>query len=569
LVAVILSAQCTDKRVNVVTERLFRVADSPEKMVALSAAELEEIIHSCGFYHNKAKFLLDMSADLINRFGGVVPSKLEELMTLAGVGRKTANVVYAVAFGGQAIAVDTHVFRVANRTGLAAASNVLDTEKQLMAAIDPAMWADGHHQLLLHGRYVCKSQKPNCGECCIAEFCDYYNKAEALRCLNCPTAPCKNNGCPVRQDIPRFMHLVKNSQFAEAYSVIADNNLLAGLCGMVCPHDKQCEGHCVRAKAGQAVAIGRVEAYVAKNFSSDIVKIDNALSVKKIAIVGAGPSGLTCAYELIRHSADVTVFDRHDNAGGVLEYGIPPFRIDKEMVSEVVAKLQTAGVKFIFNTELGIDITLTALSEAFDAVYLAIGMGVDTTLDIPTDGSVDIVSGNAFLKNPTAPPTVVVIGGGNVAMDCARTAARSGAAVTVAYRRTYAEMPAFDAEKQAALDEDVEIKYLLSPKEITSGSLTFTVNTLTAPDASGRAGIEPTEATETIAADLVINATGSQVDTAALDGIVITDDKVTVNEDMRAAANIFAGGDVVNNTNTVVAAVLDGKKAAISIMKNS
>jgi endonuclease-3 len=118
-----------------------------------------------------------MSADLINRFGGVVPSKLEELMTLAGVGRKTANVVYAVAFGGQAIAVDTHVFRVANRTGLAAAKNVLDTEKQLMEAIPPEMWADGHHHLLLHGRYVCKSQKPNCGQCCIAEFCDYYNKA--------------------------------------------------------------------------------------------------------------------------------------------------------------------------------------------------------------------------------------------------------------------------------------------------------------------------------------------------------------------------------------------------------
>jgi endonuclease-3 len=177
LVAVILSAQCTDKRVNVVTERLFQVGNTPEKMVALSAVEVEEIIHSCGFYHNKAKFLLDMSADLINRFGGVVPSKLEELMTLAGVGRKTANVVYAVAFGGQAIAVDTHVFRVANRTGLAAASNVLDTEKQLMAAIDPAMWADGHHQLLLHGRYVCKSQKPNCGECCIAEYCDYRNAA--------------------------------------------------------------------------------------------------------------------------------------------------------------------------------------------------------------------------------------------------------------------------------------------------------------------------------------------------------------------------------------------------------
>jgi glutamate synthase (NADPH/NADH) small chain len=391
--------------------------------------------------------------------------------------------------------------------------------------------------------------------------------AEALRCLNCPTAPCKNIGCPVHQDVPRFLALVKNNQFAEAYSVIADNNLLAGLCGMVCPHEKQCEGHCVRARGGQAVAIGRVEAYVAKNFSSDIVKIDNALSGKKIAIVGAGPSGLACAYELIKHSADVTVFDRYDKAGGVLEYGIPPFRIDKAAVAEVVAKLQTAGVKSIFNSQLGRDITLTALADAFDAVYLAIGMGVDTSLDIPTDGSVNIVSGNAFLKNPTAPPTVVVIGGGNVAMDCARTAARSGATVTVAYRRTYAEMPAFDAEKQAALAEGASMKYLLSPKEIASGSVTFTVNRLTTSDASGRAGITPTAERETVAANLVINATGSVVDAAALDGVAITDGKVAVNEDMRTASNIFAGGDVVNNTNTVVAAVLDGKKAAEGIIK--
>ncbi len=175
LVAVILSAQCTDKRVNVVTAQLFAVANTPEDMVSLPLERVEQLIHSCGFYHNKAKFLLSMSYDIINRFGGVVPDNIEDLRSLAGVGRKTANVVYAVAFGGQAIAVDTHVFRVSNRLGLVSAKNVLDTEKQLMALLPPDSWADSHHYILLHGRYVCKSQKPMCHACDISQYCRHYN----------------------------------------------------------------------------------------------------------------------------------------------------------------------------------------------------------------------------------------------------------------------------------------------------------------------------------------------------------------------------------------------------------
>ena len=176
LVAVILSAQCTDKRVNQVTPALFKVAPTPEAMSALPLETIEELIRSCGFYHSKAKYLKDMATDVVNRFGGVVPSTLDELRTLAGVGRKTANVVYAVAFGGQAIAVDTHVFRVSNRLGIASATNVLDTEKQLMKAIPAEQWADSHHYILLHGRYVCKSQRPNCSECHVSHLCKYYKE---------------------------------------------------------------------------------------------------------------------------------------------------------------------------------------------------------------------------------------------------------------------------------------------------------------------------------------------------------------------------------------------------------
>ncbi len=176
LVAVILSAQCTDKRVNQVTPALFEVAPTPQKMADLPQEQLEQLIHSCGFYHSKANYLKQMSRDLLTRFGGNVPNNIEDLRTLAGVGRKTANVVYAVAFGGQAIAVDTHVFRVANRLGIACANNVLDTEKQLMQAIPQNQWADSHHYLLLHGRYVCKSQRPLCEKCSVKQFCKYFKE---------------------------------------------------------------------------------------------------------------------------------------------------------------------------------------------------------------------------------------------------------------------------------------------------------------------------------------------------------------------------------------------------------
>ncbi|HKL93870.1 MAG TPA: endonuclease III [Clostridia bacterium] len=175
LVAVILSAQCTDKRVNMVTKDLFLTLNKPMHFAEIPQDKLEEKIHSCGFYHNKAKNLIACSKSILDRFGGVVPNTVGELVTLDGVGRKTANVVFAVAFGGDAIAVDTHVFRVANRIGLANAKTPEDTEQQLMSVIPKNLWSDAHHYILFHGRYVCHSQKPKCDECTVREFCDYAN----------------------------------------------------------------------------------------------------------------------------------------------------------------------------------------------------------------------------------------------------------------------------------------------------------------------------------------------------------------------------------------------------------
>lgn len=172
LIAVILSAQCTDERVNKVTAVLFEKYDTPEKMLALTAHELEKYIFSCGLYKTKAEHILSASADIINRFGGKVPDNLNDLTSLAGVGRKTANVVYSVAFHGNAIAVDTHVFRVANRTGLACAKDVLNTEKQLMAILDEKDWSRSHHYLIYLGRSFCSSRSPNCKECPINALCE-------------------------------------------------------------------------------------------------------------------------------------------------------------------------------------------------------------------------------------------------------------------------------------------------------------------------------------------------------------------------------------------------------------
>ena len=174
--AVVLSAQCTDDRVNKVTEVLCEKYNTPEKMVTLSQEELEKYIFSCGFYRDKARHILEASRDILDKFGGQVPSTIEELITLAGVGRKTANVVYAVAFGGAAIAVDTHVFRVSNRLGLAKGKTPAEVEKGLQKVIPKSEWSKAHHQLIWHGRKICHSQKPACGECPLAPHCDFYKK---------------------------------------------------------------------------------------------------------------------------------------------------------------------------------------------------------------------------------------------------------------------------------------------------------------------------------------------------------------------------------------------------------
>lgn len=176
LVAVILSAQCTDERVNKVTRVLFEKHAAPRDMLSLSQEELERYIYSCGFYHNKAQHILSATRDILEKFGGEVPATLEDLRTLAGVGRKTANVVYAVAFGGDAIAVDTHVFRVSNRLGIARGNTPEQVERGLMAAIPEENWSDAHHWILFHGRYVCRSRKPECARCTLAPYCEYEKK---------------------------------------------------------------------------------------------------------------------------------------------------------------------------------------------------------------------------------------------------------------------------------------------------------------------------------------------------------------------------------------------------------
>ena len=178
LVAVVLSAQCTDERVNKVTAVLFEKYNTPEQMLSLSQEELEKYIYSCGFYRNKAAHILSASRDILHKFGGEVPSTLEELKTLAGVGQKTANVVYAVAFGGDAIAVDTHVFRVSNRLGIAVGNTPAKVEEGLCTALPKNEWSKAHHYLIYHGRRVCHSQKPDCPNCTLKEYCDFYNKTK-------------------------------------------------------------------------------------------------------------------------------------------------------------------------------------------------------------------------------------------------------------------------------------------------------------------------------------------------------------------------------------------------------
>lgn len=421
-------------------------------------------------------------------------------------------------------------------------------------------------------------------------------KDEADRCLNCKNAPCMS-GCPVGVHIPDFIANVKQGNIQGAYRVLKNDNNLAAICGRVCPQENQCEKHCVRKdKLGGSVAIGNLERYVADQAIANgyderpqIVKIG-----KRVAVVGSGPASLSCAADLARCGVDVTMYEALHEAGGVLVYGIPEFRLPKALVKKEIDKVRALGVDIETNVVVGKTIFIEELLFEYDAVFIGTGAGVPMLLKVKGENLNGVYSANEYLtrinlmkayKNDAITPVkrgknVVVVGAGNVAMDSARTALRMGANVKLVYRRGREEMPARKEEINHAEEEGVEFLLLANPVEIIGDeqgnvkAVKCIEMQLGEPDASGRRSPIPVEGREfTVDCDEVIVALGTTPNPIIKRSMpsLETTKKGTIVADENGLTNIprlYAGGDAMTGAATVILAMGAGKRSAQAILKS-
>ncbi|MFP4141062.1 MAG: NADPH-dependent glutamate synthase [Phycisphaerae bacterium] len=417
---------------------------------------------------------------------------------------------------------------------------------------------------------------------------------EARRCLNCKNRPCVR-GCPVAVRIPEFVTAVAEGDFAKAADILLTDNALPATTGRVCPQEKQCEAECVRGVKGQPVAVGWLERFVAdwaaRNASSPTSEVEK--THKSVCVVGAGPGGLTAAGELARRGHDVTVFEALHDSGGVLRYGIPEFRLPKDIVDREVQNLKNLGVTIEHNVIVGKTITLDEIREEFDACFIANGAGLPMFLNLPGENLKGVYSANEYLTRvnlmgayrdepggtPVARGAVAVtFGGGNTAMDGCRTAKRMGSVRSVlAYRRSREEMPARLEEVKHAEEEGVEFMFLCSPLEILGDengwvrAVRLQKMELGEPDASGRRRPVPIEGSEfELAADLILVAIGTRANPlltqAAPDLELNKWGNIEIDENhMTSIPGVFAGGDIVRGGATVILAMGDGKDAAAAI----
>ena len=431
------------------------------------------------------------------------------------------------------------------------------------------------------------------------EVCLGYNKEEAMeeasRCLNCKNAQCIK-GCPVSIQIPDFIAAVKDGDIEKAYEVISESSALPAVCGRVCPQESQCEGKCIRGIKGEAVSIGKLERFTADWARENGIKPQGASEKNghKVAVIGSGPAGLTCAGDLAKLGYDVTIFEALHEAGGVLVYGIPEFRLPKsKVVAAEVENVKSLGVKIETNVIIGRSVTIDELmeKEGFEAVFIGSGAGLPRFMGIPGEQAKGVFSANEFLTRnnlmkafkegydtPIARgKKVVVVGGGNVAMDAARTALRLGAEVHIVYRRSEAELPARVEEVHHAKEEGVIFDLLQNPTEIlvdengcVKGVRVIKIE-LGEPDESGRRRpVEIPGSEYEIEADTVIMSLGTSPNplisstTRGLDvnkrGCIICEDDGATSKEA-----VYAGGDAVTGAATVILAMGAGKAAAKGI----
>ena len=435
--------------------------------------------------------------------------------------------------------------------------------------------------------------------CNFEEVCLGYNAdeavAEAQRCLNCKNAHCVQ-GCPVSINIPGFVEKVKEGDFAAAYQVISESSALPAVCGRVCPQESQCEGKCIRGIKGEAVSIGKLERFVADWARENNIRPVGAAEKKgkKVAVIGSGPAGLTCAGDLAKMGYDVTIFEALHEAGGVLVYGIPEFRLPKEnVVKKEIENVLSLGVKIETNVIVGKSVTIDELlnEEGYSAVFIGSGAGLPKFMGIPGENANGVFSANEYLTRSnlmkafqadSATPImeskkVAVVGGGNVAMDAARTALRLGAEVHIVYRRSEEELPARVEEVHHAKQEGIIFDLLTNPVEILEDEKGWVKGMkcvrmeLGEPDASGRRRpVEIPGSEFTLELDTVIMALGTSPNpliSSTTEGLETKRKCIVASEEngQTSKAAVFAGGDAVTGAATVILAMGAGKAGAKGI----
>ena len=432
------------------------------------------------------------------------------------------------------------------------------------------------------------------------EVCLGYTEEEAVveaaRCLNCKNPRCVQ-GCPVNINIPGFITALKEKDFAGSYKILTQSSSLPAVCGRVCPQETQCEAQCVRGIKGDAVSIGKLERYVADRAREEgmRMKAEAPSNGHKIAVIGSGPAGLTCAGDLAKIGYDVTIFEALHEAGGVLTYGIPEFRLPKEkVVAPEVENVKALGVKIETNVVIGKSVTIDELmeNEGFEAVFIGSGAGLPMFMKIPGENAKGVFSANEYLTRNNLmkafrddsdtpifkPARVAVVGGGNVAMDAARTALRLGAETTIVYRRSADELPARAEEVEHAKEEGIRFELLTNPVEILTDDdnnvrgMKCIRMELGEPDASGRRRPVPVEGSEfEIETDAVIMALGTSPNpliASTTKGLETNKWKCIVADEefgKTSKEGVFAGGDAVTGAATVILAMGAGKAAAKGI----
>ena len=445
-----------------------------------------------------------------------------------------------------------------------------------------------------------REQDPKVRATNFEEVCYGYNKEEAMeeasRCINCKNAKCVE-GCPVSINIPAFIHEVKEGNFEDAYKIIGKSSALPAVCGRVCPQESQCEGKCIRGLKGEPISIGKLERFVADYALENDIKPEKAETTNghKVAVIGSGPAGLTCAGDLAKLGYDVTVFEALHELGGVLVYGIPEFRLPKQkVVAKEIDKVKELGVKFETNVVIGKSTTIDQLieDEGFEAVFIGSGAGLPKFMGIPGENANGVFSANEYLTRnnlmkafdpsydtPIAAGTkVAVIGGGNVAMDAARTALRLGADVHIVYRRSEEELPARVEEVHHAKEEGVIFDLLTNPTEILVDDNGYVKGmkcvkmALGEPDASGRRRPVAQEGSEfEMELDTVIMSLGTSPNpliSSTTEGLEVNKWKCIVAEEDNGKTTkegVYAGGDAVTGAATVILAMGAGKAGAKGI----